>query len=203
MKYYHTALKGKFKTFYPEVENLIDSYTDQWGNTIFTQDIMLEPLSKEFQKCNAIYCEPPFPHGFKIFNKRANKNYPSGYEMFCQRVQKIVLQELTNKRPLFMITNKKLLSFLPTPHDSKPVLLNDNPETVSVWNFEINFDFETNYELVGNLVHFGCIGDFCCGYGSPLIHFLKSGGQQIVGSDFDRKCITVFKERLENGEYQK
>ena len=64
-------------------------------------------------------------------------------------------------------------------------------------------DFETNYELVGNLVHFGCIGDFCCGYGSPLIHFLKSGGQKIVGSDFDRKCITVFKERLENGEYQK
>lgn len=201
MKYYHTALKGKFETHFPDPENIIDNFVDDVGNKIFTQDIMFEPLSKEFERCDAIYCEPPFPHGFKVFNERANKNYLSGYDMFCQRIQKIVFQELKNKRPLFMVTNKKLLSFLPYPHDSKPMLLNDNPETISVWNYKIDFDFITNYELISNLIQFDCLGDFCCGYGSPLIHFLKSGGKNIVGSDFDNKCITVFKDRLVQKEY--
>lgn len=151
---------------------------------------LLDPMPHEFDACDVWYCEPPFPAGIKIFNERAQESV--GYKEFCLAFAKVVEQA---KAPLYAITNKRLRGYIKTADAEVKVKLNSNWETLSIWGGPVPPGGMTNLEVCHWLGRrFRVIGDFTCGYGIPVMEFIKARpGNRFVASDYDAHCITVLK----------
>ena len=187
---YHTALKSKFDTKYVSSSNIVSG-----KNYLFLKnDIMKTGIPSDIYKCDVVYGEPPWPHGFNVFNERAAVEDRRTYKDFARSLSE---QIKLIKKPFYMTAGKTLIKLLPSNAGTLPIKLNGNDAFVVWWFDKFNENPGTNLDVCEMLAKkYSSMGDWCCGYGTPLMAFLKSGGKSVVGSDYDGKCITVCGERF-------
>ena len=99
-QYYHTAMKINIDTF----DNVQpEEYYEKNQNLVFRYDLMNLNKLDLFKKADVIYSEPPFPHGFKIFNDRAEIEDHRNYSDFAKSLS-VSIQEIN--KPTFIICGK-------------------------------------------------------------------------------------------------
>ena len=141
---YHTALKSKFDT-----KNVSPSKKIFGKRYLFFQnDIMQNGIPDEISECDVIYGEPPWPHGFKIFNKRTNVKDNRTYKDFADILGSEILRL---KKPFFMTIGKTLLKMLPSHAGHCQIKLN-GAESFMVWWFDkYNGPHKTNLSVCKEL----------------------------------------------------
>ena len=70
MTLYHTALKKGFVT-YSNVKETVSAVHPR--GVMLKNDIISNGLPEEFDRCDVLCAEPPWPKGFKIFNDAFDK----------------------------------------------------------------------------------------------------------------------------------
>ena len=195
---YHSAMKIKNITT-EDVEPM-----DRWdfGDCIgIKHDFVKHGLPLEMEKCEVIYAERPWPHGFKIFDERAGQE-TRPYKLFQEATNQMIAQAT---KPVFLIVGKILLNALPEPRGTAEIRLNSLTVILAWWNCDYNGPLTTNTDVAWHLGgQFQSVGDFCCGYGEPLFSFLDNDLPQkrrqkqfFIGSDHNGKCIRVLHDRLQ------
>lgn len=192
MDLYHTALSSGSIT-YDDIPETIS--TKHRLGIMLKNDIIADGLPSEFDLCDVLYAEPPWPHGFHVFNKRAGVSGPS-YDDLAKAIENIIL---TKKKPTFILLGKTLLRKLPEAEVVLETILNGNSVIMAVWNASYSGPTTNTAEICKYLgSQYAIMGDFTCGYGSCIRNFLLGGGSRFVASDYDGKCITVMSAQMEN-----
>ena len=188
---YHTALKSKFDTKYVVSSDMVFG-----DNHVFLKnDVMTQGIPDKIKECDVIYGEPPWPHGFKIFNDRADVEDKRTYKDFADALAE---QIRSVKKPFYMTAGKTLIKLLPSNAGTLPIKLNGNDAFMVWWFDKFEGKPATNLDVCRILAkRFKSMGDWCCGYGTPLMAFLEAGGKSVVGADYDGKCITVCGDRFQ------
>lgn len=193
---YHTALNSK-KSVSQEIEG-----TEKFQTKIcsaFKYDFIPEQsLPKEYNECNFLYAEVPYPQGIKIFDKRANIKEERTVDDFAYALTKIIQSQ---KKPIGIVSSKILHKKLPSPDDLYDIKIHIGKVSFALYNLNIKYQFKTSTDLMNYVANnYKCLGDFCCGYGYPLLQFLEFGGEKIIASDHNSKCISILKKKIEDYE---
>ena len=189
---YHTALKSKFDTKDVPVSTRVSGD----GYVFLRSDLVVDGIPDEVADCDVIYGEPPWPHGFKVFNDRAEVSDRRTYQEFAD----VLGSEIRRiRKPFYMTLGKTLMKMLPSHSGSLPVKLNGADAFIVWWFDKYDGPHDTNISVCKALgARYRSMGDWCCGYATPLLAFTEGGGKLIVGADYDGKCITVCGERMGN-----
>lgn len=187
---YHSALK-KGSITYGNVNETLRA--DHPKGVMIKNDIIADGLPLEFEECDVLYAEPPWPHGFKVFNERAGVTGIS-YSDLADAIAKIILQ---SKIPVYLLMWKPLLNKLPAPQELHETVLHGGDALVGIWNDSYLGSCESANVICQTLgTKYKCFGDFTCGYGACVADFMDGGGKRFVASDYDGKCITVMSARM-------
>jgi len=190
MGIYHSALKSGVMT-YKDVKET--SRANHSKGIILKNDIISQGLPIEFDECDFLWAEPPWPHGFKVFNERANADHKS-YQNLVDAISEIIE---SSDKPIYMPLCKSLLRGLPNADQVEETSLNSGEALLAIWNDEYVGPYKTTNEICQTLGSiYSCIGDFTCGYGNCVVDFIEGGGKKFVASDFDGKCVTVMAARM-------
>jgi hypothetical protein len=108
MELYHTALLKGSITF----DNVRPTSFAELPNGIIMQnDFIKNGLPQQFDGCDLLYAEPPWPHGLKVFNKRAGVNdFP--YEKLVNAFNQLL--QFTDK-PVYLFVGSQMLKQLIQP----------------------------------------------------------------------------------------
>ena len=193
---YHTALNSK-KSISQTIEG-----TEKFETKIcsaFRYDFIPEQsLPKEYDECDFLYVEVPYPQGIKIFDERANIKKTRTVDEFALALTKIIENA---KKPIGIVTSKILHKKLPPPDDLYDIKIHIGKVTFAIHNLDVSYKFKTSTDLMNYVANnYECLGDFCCGYGYPLLEYLKFGGKKIIASDYNSQCITILKKKIEDYE---
>ena len=190
MNLYHTAL-AKGSITYDGVPETLRSEHEL--GVMLKNDIIANGLPEEFSVCDVLYAEPPWPHGFHVFNKRAGVQ-GTNYADLAKSIQDIIESEA---KPTFILLGKQMLSKLPEPTQIFDTILNGNDAMIAVWNASYDGPTENTAVICKHLgTQYHTMGDFTCGYGACIRNFLSGGGSRFVASDYDGKCITVMTAQM-------
>lgn len=193
---YHTALNDKKQT--TEFIQGTERFSSQYCTAFKYDFIPVKVLPKEYNECDFLYVEVPYPQGIKIFDERANIKQARNVDDFALALREII-QDC--KKPIGIVTSKILHKKLPTPTDTYEMKIHVGKVTFALHNLDCKYKFRTSSELMNFVANqFNCLGDFCCGYGFPLMEFLNYGGKKIIASDYNDKCITILKQKIEQYE---
>ena len=190
---YNSALKNdtKYLSGYPATNKFLIN-----NNIGFRRNIVVEGYHNNFDLCDCFYCEPPYPSGLKIFDKRSGQITKS-YAVFCAQFSRF--WDRIGDKPKFAVASKQLLKSLPKPDFQVQIKLNSNIETLSCWNAEVPNNLSSNEVCFYLGTKYHCLGDPTCGYGNSVLSFIKARKTNtFVASDYDGRCISVIKMRLEN-----
>ena len=164
--------------------------------TALTHDLTTGFLPAEFDACDVFYCEPPWPDGLKVFDKRSGNKTPS-YDFFCDAFAQ-VWNDI--QVPKFVIASKKLVERLEPPTATVGVKLNAHWVNLYCWGGRVPGGLNSRqiaFELGKRYRH---LGDFCAGYGTGVRPFLSaSKSNTFTISDYDPHCIDAFR-RIISGE---
>lgn len=188
---YHTALKNRSASFLGIKETF---RSDHPKGVMLKHDFVSNGLAPEFKECDVLYAEPPYAHsGLKIFDSRAGVNDRT-YSDLIEAMSRILL-EWTD--PVYLIMSKANLAKLPTPDLIAETRLNGDVVSMGVWN-DKNPTLLPSTELICKELgsRYKCLGDFTCGYGTPIKNFIIGGGDRFVASDYDGKCITIVSAQM-------
>ena len=182
---YHTAIKGKF--------DVVDIKPDTGGSgskfLLLKKDVMKDGIPKEIKECDVIYSDPPWPHGFPVFNERAGAIDGRTFNSFADRLA-VEIKKIN--KPIYFVCGKTLINKLPPNQGTLPVALNGGSATLVWWNDEFKDFVKTSDDIIKSLARrYASMGDCFCGYSLSLKTFINYGGKFVVGSDFDGKCIAV------------
>ena len=162
---------------------------EHYGSIGKRWNIVTEPPPNELYQCDVIYCEPPFPAGLKVFDRRAGES-TKDYTVFAEAFAEVWR---TISVPKYAIVNHRLLTKLPAPSGIVVVKLNNAKERLAYWDAPKPEEDQTNLSICKWLgKSFTRLGDITCGYGMPVLHFVRSRpGNTFFASDYDPHCITV------------
>ena len=190
MDAYHTALSKDFVTF----SNVRPTSLVELPNGIIMQnDIVKNGLPDQFASCDFFYAEPPWPHGLKVFNKRA------GVADFPYKHMASALNSVINdwQKPTYLIIGQNIVRQLVKPAQWLPTTLNKDAVFLAVWNDEYTGPSESASVILQNLgKKYEQIGEIMSGYGASVKSFLSGGGKRFVAADFDGKCVTVMAAQI-------
>lgn len=169
------------------------------GGEAFRWDIT-NGFPPEFEKCGAVYSEPPWKKGFDSFNRRAGVNDPSrSYQSLIDSISEACL---LSSKPCFILTSKADAKRYKGVSGSVNVKfeVHGNYESVCVcFNVEPpNFGQEsiTTAQLLKWITKkYSVVGDFCCGYGTTGEKVVGYGGK-VVLCDYNAKCVAVVAQRM-------
>ena len=185
MDLYHTALSKGSITYDGVIET---NRSEHKLGIILKNDIIEDGLPAEFDSCDVLYAEPPWPHGFHVFNKRAGVS-GINYGDLAKSIEKIIAEK---KKPTFILLGKQMLKKLPKPDNIYDTILNGNEAMIAVWGASYDGPKNNTAEICKHLGgQYKLMGDFTCGYGACIRNFLSGGGSGFVASDYDGKCVTV------------
>jgi len=204
MKKYHTALK---ESVLAEKHTGESNFETHPKGLMIKNDIIRSGLPAEFDSCDVLYSDPPWPHGWHIFNKRAGVNGTT-YQQLCDAITKIIKQG----KPTYLCLGKSLLGKLPEPKITRDVILNGDKIILAIWNdnawlnaaeqHRLGIGFQetlsTRDVCIMLASRYKCIGDFACGYGESVRNFLDGGGarHKFVASDYNGNCISVMSQEM-------
>ena len=195
MTLYHTALKKGSLTYLDVPET---NYVEHPLGLMIKSDIINEGLPQQMLDCDVIYAEPPWPHGFKIFNERAGIKH-NDYNDLSDAIKEAIVfcSSKEASTPFYLLLGKTMLSKLPDPNELHETILNGNDAFMAVWNDSYEGNLSSTYEICHTLGgRYKKFGDFTCGYGACVKAFLEGGGESFIASDYDGKCITVMSANL-------
>jgi len=187
---YHTALKKGFVTYsnVKETESAVHP-----KGVMLKNDIISNGLPEEFDRCDVLCAEPPWPKGFKIFNDRAGVAHESYSDLVVAFIKIIE----NNPKPIYLIIGESMLKRLPMPREVHKTTQNGGDALVAVWHGNYDGSCKSVNVICESLgSRYKCLGDFTCGYGTCIVNFLSGGGSSFVASDYDGKCITVMSTRM-------
>lgn len=189
-KIYHSALAKGTITY----SNVAETKKAVHPKGIMMQnDIIADGLPEQFDECDVLYAEPPWRHGFKIFNKRAGVDHAS-YNDLADAISKIITG---TEKPVYILLGQQMLNKLPRPNQLFETILNGNGAMVAIWRDTYTGLTDNTEVICQNLgSRYKCLGDFTCGYGACVQNFLEGGGKRFVASDYDGKCITVMSAQM-------
>lgn len=190
---YNSALKNntQYLRGYPITNRFVIN-----DNIGFRRNLVVEGYHENFDLSDCFYCEPPYPSGLKIFDERSGERTKS-YSDFCTQFANF--WDVVGDRPKFAVASKQLLKSLSKPDFQVQMRLNANIETLSCWNAEAPNNLTSNQVCYYLGTKYNCLGDPTCGYGNSVISFIKARKTNtFVASDYDGRCISVLKMRLEN-----
>jgi hypothetical protein len=190
MELYHTALLKGSITF----DNVRPTSFAELPNGIIMQnDFIKNGLPQQFDGCDLLYAEPPWPHGLKVFNKRAGVNdFP--YEKLVNAFNQLL--QFTDK-PVYLFVGSQMLKQLIQPKQVFDTKLNGGDGLMAVWNDSYDGSHESTVAICKNLgKRYNIIGEFMAGYGASVKSFLRGGGKKFVAADFDGKCVTVMASQI-------
>lgn len=191
---YHSALKSKF-----EVSQVQPSNKELGQNfMLFQNDVVQDGIHESMDVCDVIYGDPPWPHGFDVFNERAGIFDNRTFNAFAHKLGAEILR--LNK-PFYMICGLTLIKRLPPNKGVRPITLNGGAAKLVWWFDDFEVSVSTNVDVIKALASkYEVMGDCFCGYSASLKIFLDNGGSSVIGTDFDGKCITIGKGVL-SGAY--
>jgi hypothetical protein len=183
---YHSALA-------PDVDSPpLDGFQGSAGYA-FTYDLTTPgPLPEVYDRCDVFYTDLPWRDGYAKFNERAGINDAPGYREFLAAVSRHV-EALT--APVVLVTGKHAAPHLPPGRWEHPVKLNGGDAVAYGWRLPYPpVATETTRNILAWLARdYGCVGDFCCGYGRAGRVFTEAG-RQFVMSDINARCIGYIAE---------
>lgn len=175
---YHSSLREDLKDL-----KELDFYSSDSG-TVFCHNLE-DGMTDMFRLCDAIYSEPSWVYGYKIFGARAGKN-DGIYKKYLAGM-KSVLDEL--KKPAFIVMGKQAVKVLNPDWVKEIQFIGGNHKIgesamLMVFNHEA-IDAENTHDVQRFVCdRFNTILDFNCGYGS-----ICQGAKRFICSDINRKCV--------------
>jgi hypothetical protein len=184
---YHSALK-------PPVESAGDITRVKYRNNIaFVHDIINCSFANEFCNCDLLYAEPPWRHGFEIFNDRAKVDDARTYPQFMNAIGDIIKSVLI---PVVIIIGKHAVGYMPSPNEIISTNLNGYPALAYVYHTQLGVKCpNTEYLLSWLARRYSCVGDFCCGYGGTGRIFSRFGKSWVM-SDYNPDCINYIESHM-------
>jgi hypothetical protein len=159
----------------------------------FVHDLLRGPLPDEYAACDVFYADLPWPAGFAEFERRAGLAPGRSYGEFMAAVSRIIN---TVRRPILLTAGKLALRHLPKSPAIVSSKLNGAACVVIMFHADIQPACSETVALLGWLAErYGCIGDFCCGYGRAGRIFAERG-KRFVMSDYNPECIGYIGETI-------
>ena len=149
-------------------------------------------LSDEFNVCDLLYAEPPWPNGYTTFNERAAVD-GSGFASLVDAISEVIVDD---SRPVAILTGRAASRRYPVAETLIPV---EQPGLghFLLLGYRLDPDGLVTTSLDA-LLHslagrYEIVGDFCCGFGRTGQIFL-SRGKGAVLSDVNPHCIGYIAE---------
>lgn len=156
----------------------------------FKHDIMATTkLPTKYAEADVIYVEPPWRRGLAVFAERSKLEL--SFAPLMLRVEELVIGLGT---PAIVIMGKDGSKFLKNGIARCGVTLvgPKTPQPAFAIGYGIRPNFSNTTEAKKALAReFHCVGDFCCGYGTTCLEFVKAN-KHFVASDSDSKALGVF-----------
>lgn len=152
---------------------------------------LLNPLPKEFDACDVLYADPPWPAGIERFDQRAGVVTAGGFDGIMAALTRIIGEN--THRPVVLVIGKAALRRLPAPRMIRRTQLVGRPAIlVSYHQYLDQLDGmngePVKYALGFLATKYQCIGDMTCGYGEASMAF-HAAGKRFVASDYNARCI--------------
>jgi hypothetical protein len=186
---YHSALHAALK-------HTPRQYVSAGQSVAMAHDLMSSSrLPPEFDGCDVFYTDLPWKDGFAEFDKRANVEDGRTYSTFMARVAEIIRGLSV---PVVIVAGKRAVPLLPQPRFVLPTKLNGAPAMAIVYGDIQPWEpGRPAWDILASLSQsYGCIGDFCCGYGRSAKVFADAGKRFVV-SDYNAECIGAIGNWLE------
>ena len=159
----------------------------------FVQDLLAGPLPAEYDACDVMYADLPWRAGFIEFERRTGAQGRS-YADLMAAVFRIVRAATC---PVVLTCGKLAWSHLPLPRETIHTRLNGATCLALVYNADFKPECADTIALLHWLAErYGCVGDFCCGYGRAGRIFSEHGKRYIM-SDYNSECIGYIGETFE------
>lgn len=176
---YHSALT-------PEV-NVSDElgFYEAGGSVALAHDI-LHGIAPVFRRADAVYSEPAWRDGYALFRARAGSG-AAPYRQYLAAVRQAV--EALG-RPTYLVIGKHMVREL-APERLQAITLRGYPCHLAIWGGDALPGCEDWQSILPELAErYGCLLDFCCGYGNAA-RAMTQAGKQFVCADINRKCVAV------------
>lgn len=182
---YHTALADGHEEQAEPLDRV------EFSDGVALRHDVWDDLPPEFDACDVIYAEPPWPKGYAIFNERAEVQAPPWSE-FQKRIAQHALRSLGRGVPTVLMAGNVALRHHPHAGYTREVVLNGNRVLAVCYGTTV--ESSNAIDLIHELAErFDCIGDYCCGYGRT-IGIVREHGKRFVASDHNARCIGFIAE---------
>lgn len=194
---FHTSAFGVAEEEADPVEHAV------LGDSVaFVHDLTSGPLPEEYQSCDIIYSETPWPTTLKGFNERA------GIDVQWADLKAAIWQMIEQRPcPVVLLAGPVVRRSLPATFDQAidTSMFGGTPETggsncsALVYGAElpVEEDLPSHFELIRWLAgRFDRVGDPACGYGLAGRIF-REQGKSFVLSDYNARCIGYIADRAE------
>lgn len=194
---YHTSLKSHEVHI---VSNQIGRGCGCETCTVFVHD-MEHGLPTEFNHCDVIFSEPPWPAGYGEFSARAGKTSHS-FSRFAGALSAVCVGA-TRDVPVVLVVGKLLLRRLPCPTRVTDGWIDSGGRIlarclIACWGRNVlNGESRTSTLLSGLAQEFWCVGDPCCGYGNTGRIFMANGRHAVM-SDVNQACVDYVAGNVES-----
>jgi hypothetical protein len=180
---YHTAL-----SYAPELHADPIDRAEFPDGIALAHDAWSSTLPAEFDACDVIWAEPPWPAGYAIFNERAKVTAPSWSE-FHRHLARLCEQ---SSIPIALLGGARAVKLHP---NATPTPIRHNGDRVFAICYRLTIDPDVeSVTIIHRLCEqFDTIGDFCCGYGRTGL-IAREHGKRFVLSDHNAECIGVLNQ---------
>jgi hypothetical protein len=162
--------------------------------TAFVHDILSsQALPPEYVTCDVMVTDLPWKRGYDTFNERAVVSDGRTYDQFMERVAEFAV---ATDVPLWLVTGKHALAYLPQPDSVLSMRLNEDDALAIGYRPgpEVEQDYGVTQEFLHALAQrYTVAGDWCAGYGRTGRFFLRAGKHAVL-SDFNPRCIGYIAE---------
>ena len=176
---YHTALSGGVLRRAAPVQ--------RWsagGSVAFQHDVTAGPLPGDYDDCDIMYADLPWPSGMTAFSQRAGAT--SSFAGIMAATARIIESVSI---PVVLTGSRSAAATLPKPDSVYESSLNGKPCRVFGYRIDLVAAQKSAEDILDILAsRYQHVGDPFCGYGRAGRVFREHGGEFVL-SDYNAECI--------------
>lgn len=176
MTAYHSALRP------PVDAPSLTRYQGARGLTVVAD--VSRGVPREFEDCDVLYADPPWPHGYDEFSRRAGGAAGSYGDVL------VVLRDYCARVaiPVVLVTGTRAALLL-KPHATAPVRLPVGDAVACLWRLPAWTETRRSIDVIDGLARrHEVAGDPFCGYGTTGRIFAEAGKRYVM-SDLNPRCV--------------
>jgi hypothetical protein len=178
MNPYHTAL-GE----YSPCSSGMDFYAGRRG-IVFRADLS-EGIPPPMYEADVWYADLPWRDGYQRFADRAGVIQRLPFDAMMKLLGELISNA---SKPAVMVTGKHAVRHL-KPRQVAQTKLNGAIAVACLWGVPQWDGVRDARDILDSLSQeYGCVGDFCCGYGRSGLAFSRAGKRYVL-SDFNPTCV--------------